>query len=202
MKKFILLCICSLIFFTACGQGDNGTIKEEVKESYSSNEEIWNISTQVMHALKDKDMSKIADFVHPTKGLLLSPDAFIQDETVQVLTKEMIINFFEDENLYTWGYEDGSGDPMELTKKAYYERWMYDKDFINADQIGINTMIGQGNSTSSIEKISPKASFVAYHFKGFDKNVGGLDWESIYLVFEKYENQWYLVGIVHDHWTI
>jgi hypothetical protein len=43
---------------------------------------------------------------------------------------------------------------------------------------------------------------VEYHFSGFDKKFEGMDWASLKLVFENSNNEWYLVGIVHDQWTI
>ena len=44
------------------------------------------------------------------------------------------------------------------------------------------------------------------HFPGFDKKFGGMDWESLRLVFEEVAtdggSELMLVGIVHDEWTI
>lgn len=45
-------------------------------------------------------------------------------------------------------------------------------------------------------------NYVEYHFPGFEKKYEGKDWKSLRLVFEKKNDRWYLVGIVHDQWTI
>jgi hypothetical protein len=37
---------------------------------------------------------------------------------------------------------------------------------------------------------------------GFDPEYEGMDWRSLRLVFEKKNDIWYLVGIIHDQWTI
>lgn len=188
MKKIILICLCFLLCIPSYAQ--------------SSNEELWNISTHVISTLKDKNMESLADLVHPVKGVYFVPDACIPNGKIQSIPKENLLNFFEDKNTYTWGYYDGSGHPIKLTKTDYYNKWIYDKDFLNADQIGVNTIIGKGNSTYAFTELFPNTPFVEYHFKGFDESVKGLDWESIRLVFEKYQDHWYLIAIVHDHWTI
>jgi hypothetical protein len=41
-----------------------------------------------------------------------------------------------------------------------------------------------------------------YHFSGFEAQYEGMDWESLRLVFIQEDSTWYLVGIVHDEWTI
>jgi len=43
---------------------------------------------------------------------------------------------------------------------------------------------------------------VEYHFPGIDPQYGGLDWRSLRLVFQQSGGEWYLVGIIHDQWTI
>jgi len=48
----------------------------------------------------------------------------------------------------------------------------------------------------------PTASFVEFHFTGFDPQYGGIDWSSLRLVFENVGGNWLLIGIVHDGWTI
>ena len=62
--------------------------------------------------------------------------------------------------------------------------------------------IGQGNSINNIAQIYPSAVTVEYHFEGFEEEYAGLDWRSLRLVFEASGGTWYLVGIVHDEWTI
>ena len=43
---------------------------------------------------------------------------------------------------------------------------------------------------------------VEYYFPGFNPEYEGMDWKSLRLVFEKYEDSWKLVGIIHNQWTI
>ena len=51
-------------------------------------------------------------------------------------------------------------------------------------------------------EIYDNAIVVEYYFPGFNPDYAGMDWESLRLVFEQYENDWKLVGIIHNQWTI
>ena len=39
-----------------------------------------------------------------------------------------------------------TGDPIKLTFKEYYKKFIYDVDFVNAKIIGNNHVIGAGNA--------------------------------------------------------
>lgn len=39
-------------------------------------------------------------------------------------------------------------------------------------------------------------------FSGLDEQMAGYDWCSLKLVFECYQGDWYLVGLVHSEWTV
>jgi len=101
-----------------------------------------------------------------------------------------------------WGAYDGTGDPINLTFEGYYNKFIYDVDFANAKIIGNNTVVGHGNSLINISEVYPGAVFIEYHFPGFDPQYNGMDWRSLRLIFEEKDGAWYIVGIVHDQWTI
>ena len=101
----------------------------------------------------------------------------------------------------SWRF-DGSGEPINLTFEAYFERFIYDADFARPHAIGYNEIIGAGNTINNIAEVYPNAVTIEYHFEGFDPTFAGLDWRSLRLVLEGKEGTWYLVGIVHDEWTI
>jgi hypothetical protein len=107
-----------------------------------------------------------------------------------------------DPTVYNWGTYDGSGMPIELTFREYYEEFVYDVDFARPDVVGFNERVGQGNSIDNIASAYPDGVMVEYHFEGFDPEYAGMDWRSLRLVFEEKDGIWYLVGVVHDQWTI
>lgn len=157
--------------------------------------------TVVIETLKAKNMTLLASFVHPDRGLRVSPYAFVSDENV-LLSQSELAAILSDGTIRQWGYMDGSGAPILKTFAEYYDQFIYNVDFANPQIVGYNVAIGQGNSIDNLTEYYPNAEFVEYHFKGFDPQYEGMDWQSLRLVFEKIGSMYYLVGLVHAQWTI
>jgi hypothetical protein len=181
-------------------------IKTQTSDSSSDSDntksEVEAKSRIVVSALKEKDMQKLSSMIHPTKGILFSPYSHIELESDKVFTKEQILDALNSEELYTWGNYDGIGDPIKLTFAQYFDKFVYDKDFENAEKVSYNEIQQQGNTLVNIKEVYPQANFVDYYFSGFNTEYEGMDWESLRLVFEQYNGQWYLVCIAHGQWTI
>jgi len=158
---------------------------------------------QVVLALKAGDMSKVATFIHPQKGARFSPYASVLPDEDRVIKKEQLVQMWTSSKRYKWGAYDGSGDTILLTFRKYHRRFIFDHDFSRAKNVRYNgEIMGHGTTLNNIRSSYPQAIAVEYHFPGFDPKVSGMDWTSLWLVFEKKNGQWYLVGIVHDEWTI
>lgn len=157
---------------------------------------------QVIDTIKNKDMNKLSSFVHPTKGLRFTPYDYIDIQNDKVFATNQVAGLAQDTQSYTWGNYDGTGDPIDLNFNAYYDRFIYDQDFANPHIIGNNVAIGKGNTINNIEEAYPNGHFIEFHFTGLDPQYSGIDWRSLKLVFEEYNGNWYLVGIVHGEWTI
>ncbi len=158
-------------------------------------------SAQVIQALAEKDLETVATFVHPEMGVRFSPYAYVREEH-QIFMSDELAALSGSEQTYLWGQYDGSGEPIELTFDDYYEEFIYSADFINPEEMAVNDRLGQGNTINNISDFYPDSSFVEYHFSGFEEQYEGMDWESLRLVFIQEDGTWYLVGIVHDEWTI
>ena len=152
--------------------------------------------------LKNQDMAGLGAFVDPVKGLRFTPYAFIDTGSNIVFTAAQVPAMLTDTQTYLWGAFDGSGDPIQMTPQNYYNQFVYDVDFASPNLIGNNVVIGTGNTINNITTAYSSASFVEFHFTGFDPQYSGMDWKSLRLVFEQTGGIWYLVGIVHDQWTI
>lgn len=155
----------------------------------------------VITALAAKDMQGLADLVHPEMGVRFSPYAYVQEEQL-VFTPDQLPGLFESDGVYTWGAYDGTGQPIDLTFSAYFDEFVYSADFVHAEETAVNERLGDGNTINNISEFYPESAFVEYHFSGFDPQYDGLDWQSLRLVFKQEGGQWYLIGIVHDEWTI
>ncbi|AOZ93009.1 hypothetical protein [Paenibacillus crassostreae] len=160
-------------------------------------------ATTVIKALEANDMSALADWVHPEKGLRFSPYAFVDVKTDILLTRDEIKHAMEDSQKYVWRSFPGNGDLIEMTFAEYYKRFIYDADFIKDGEIAMNEGLGESTTINNLKDVYPKDShdFVEYYIDGIDPSVEGMDWRSLRLVFEKIGDDHALVGIIHDQWT-
>lgn len=177
-------------------------LESQLDVSNETKESLLYITVEVINAIKTKDFNKLAGFVHPTKGLRFSPYDNIDIETSNVFTADEVKNLLKDDKVYMWGHYDGSGEPIELNFSDYYEKFIYDVDFANPQIIGNNVVVSYGNAIDNIKEIYPESYFIELHFKGLDPKYEGMDWRSLKLVFERENDTWYLVAIVHGQWTI
>lgn len=161
---------------------------------------------QIVHALRDQDWETVARAVHPAKGVRFSPYSYVRvgtgEDADRVFSAEELAGLAAGETVYLWGTFDGSGEPIEKTFSEYYRRFVYDADFGWAYAVGLNEIVGRGNTIVNVAEVYPQAQVVEYHLPGTDPRFGGMDWRSLRLVLEKVGDAWYLVGVVHDEWTI
>lgn len=155
----------------------------------------------VINLLKEKDFEKLATFMDSEAGLRFSPYGYINEKSDLVFTKEQVKAFSNDEKVYQWGNFDGSGEPINLTVKDYYSKFIYDKAFAEPDRLGLNESYAQGNTIDNLKEAYPLAQYVEFYFSGTEA-YSEMDWASLKLVFELKNEEWVLVGIVHSQWTI
>jgi hypothetical protein len=179
-------------------------LEEEISilQSSSNQSSLLITAMEVVELLKIKDMNSLSNYIHPVKGVRFTPYSFVKLNSNLVFTSQQIINLMQNSQIYTWGEFDGSGDPIQKTFGDYYDLFVYDQDYSNPHMIGNNIEIGTGNSINNIPQAYPDGLYIEFHFTGFDPQFFGLDWRSLRIVFENVNGTWYLVGIVHNQWTI
>ncbi|MGB4372945.1 MAG: BsuPI-related putative proteinase inhibitor [Halanaerobiales bacterium] len=183
--------------------GDNNQANEQgIISPELARELIEEITEELIQAIKNRDGEKIAEFVHPVKGVRFTPYTYVSLEGDLVFSREAMKNFFADTDLYLWGYYDGIGSEIQLTPAEYYEEFIYSADFINAPEVGYNKVLSSGNMLENQFDVYDNPIIVEYYFPGFNPEYDGMDWRSLRLVFEEYEGNWKLTGIIHNQWTI
>lgn len=180
-----------------CELTEEGIINPEVAKGI-----IKKSAEQVIEAIGKKDAEKVAEYVHPIKGVRFTPYTHVSLEQDLVFSKEEMRNFFRDQSSYLWGYYDGKGNEIFLTPADYYEEFIYSEDFVNAEEIGYNEVLSSGNMLENQFEVYSNSIVVEYYFPGFNSDYAGMDWRSLRLVFEKYQNSWTLTGVIHNQWTI
>ncbi|KFF18592.1 hypothetical protein [Chryseobacterium sp. JM1] len=154
----------------------------------------------ILQALKNKDYKTFTSFIHPEKGISFSMYGFVNPKEDQHLSKEDFEKFQPTKTLFTWGAQDGSGDPYKASINDYLTKWVFSKDFTGS-QYSLNKFQAGGNSLNNLKEIYSGKDFTENYIKGTEKN-GEMDWKTIRFVFEEFQGKQYLVAVVNDQWTI
>lgn len=197
MKNVIQDIIVAFIFFflgyVAAFMLPVGFIEEAIELEVT----LEQLADQTVNLIADYNFEELSFMVHEEKGLTFSPYPYIQESDLNFSADE-VSNLNGLDDVYTWGVQDGSGEPIELDFTSYYNDFIYDYDYANnADSVTQNTVTSHGSMLNNIEEAYPKAEYIEYFVEGRDAELGGLDWGSLTLVFEDQK----LVGIVHGEWT-
>ncbi|MBK7400523.1 MAG: hypothetical protein IPJ34_30785 [Myxococcales bacterium] len=205
----------SLLFVTLVGCG-NGCRKPEptvasapsasAKPSTSASVpadamDVTARSKAVLAALKAKDVTTLASYVHPTKGVRFSPYGYIETEGGVVLKPAELTPAMTDAKKLTFGAYDGSGQPIELSLGEYWAEFVWDVDFA-AGKLVLDPKEAHGNTVPNHRDVYPTGQAVELFLDGNDPEHDGMDWRALRLVFEAHEGALKLVAIVHDQWTI
>lgn len=224
MKRISCLCLLVLILSLALAgctsDGTNQALEEQLKNknieiaaleqkiaemeaqiNTSTSTSLLSTAINVIELIKSQDMMGLSAYVHPEAGIRFTPYFYVDTQIDQVFTEQEVAGLMQNNQIIEWGSFDGSGHPIELKFNDYYDLFVYDEDFANAEMIGNNIAIGKGNVLDNVDIAYPNGSFIEFHFSQIDPQYEGMDWRSLRLVFEELEGAWYLVGIIHGQWT-
>lgn len=214
MKRLILFSLI-IFLFSACNNNKESkektpvvvadTIKQRASvddgDGLSQQDSIKATGRQVLVFLKQQNYPELIKYFSG-EGVRFSPYGFVDTVNTKKLTPDDFLEAMNKKWTLTWGSYDGTGDPIKLSIPAYLKKFVYNADYLNAEAVGYDALMKQGNSRNNIKEVYPNHHFIDYHFSGFDQKNKGMDWTSLRLVFEKEDGQYFLVAIIHDQWTI
>lgn len=197
-------CYLLIVFLLAIGCAQTSQDLKSISPEVSNRVvDLESLARHIVVLLKERKISELVSYVHPEKGLLFSPYAYIMQDSITLKASELL-DVWRANPMQTWGYYDGTGEPIKLNIDAYFKSFVYAADFSVTSEVAIDERIGQGNSINNIHQTFPGSSVVEFYVKGMDPRFGGMDWRSLRLVFEKSadDQRWWLVALVNDQWTI
>lgn len=210
MKRLIPFVVLLTIFYSCNNQSEkkeekliDSSKKEDVPKpsSLSQQDSIKATGRQVLELLKAHNYAELIKYFS-NDGVLFSPYGFIDTAKSKKLTPEDFLQAIDKKWVLNWGAFDGTGEPIKLTVPAYLKKFVYNADYLNAEALGFDEVMKQGNSLNNLKTIYPKHHFIDYYFSGFDQKYNGMDWTSLKLVFENENGQYFLVALIHDQWTV
>lgn len=201
-KMSVMIFALVTLLLVSCGAPlipDEPTATPIPVPTLTAQEIVAGVAAETIQALQAEDMAVLSKLAHPMDGIRFTSQTYVSESDL-VFTAEQLPTMMDDPTVYTWGYQNGSGFPIEATFAEYNGN--YDQRNYDEAQISFNNPIGFGNATNNSAEFYPESIIVEYHFPGFNPEFGGMDWESLRLVFKETADSWALVGIIHASWTI
>jgi len=179
-------------------------LQDSIKLRHRKDSILLRLTNNILVALKNKNYSAFANYIHPASGIRFSPYGYVDTLSHLRFSRDKFITTAKDDNqeMIVWGKFDATGDPIKMTLNNYLQRFVYDVDFIKPEKRTVNEFIGTGNSLNNLLSVYKNCDFTESYFSGFKKEYAGMDWKSLRLVFKERNGKFFLVGIVHDEWTI
>jgi hypothetical protein len=209
--KHVFFIFALMVVLSSCGneKKQSATTEQDIVKTesapktseFSQQDSIKATARQILISLRDQNFTELTKYFS-SNGVLFSPYGHIDTARSKKLTGEDLIAAIHNKWVLTWGGYDGTGEPIKLTVQAYLKKFVYNADYLNAEAVGFNEILKQGNSLINLKEIYPNRPFIEYHFSGFDQKLQGMDWTSLRFVFEKQDGEYVLVAMIHDQWTI
>lgn len=210
MKRFILFALLSVLFYGCTNQSEKkaaNAVVDSIKKvpprsnGLTQQDSIKATGQQVLSFIKTQNYKELIQYFS-ADGVLFSPYGFIDTAKSKKLSPEDFLQAIDKKWILTWGSFDGTGEPIKLTVPSYLKKFVYNADYLNAEAVGFDEVMKQGNSLNNLKTIYQNHHFIDYYFSGFDQKNNGMDWTSLKLVFENENGQYFLVAIIHDQWTV
>ncbi len=159
------------------------------------------LSKVVLTSLKNKDYKAFTAFFHPVEGVRFSPYASVDTTYDLTFKADDFIKQLGQKKKINWGPYSAGEEDILMAATEYMKKFVYNADFLNAEETKLNEMIGSSTTNNNLKEIYPNCPFTESYFSGFEKKFDGMDWCSLRLVFKKHLDKYYLIGIIHDQWT-
>jgi hypothetical protein len=160
------------------------------------------VAREVVAALQRRDIDSLARLAHPTKGIRFTPYTRVDPVTDRRFTPAQMTAQWPKPDSLLWGSFDGTGDPMRLSFRQYFDKFVYDFDAVRAPRVARDSApMGIGNSIYNLPEAYPGATIIEFNSPGTDPQYGGMDWRSLWIVLERVGEEHRVVGIVHGSWT-
>lgn len=214
MKRLFLFSFI-IVLLSACNSNKESKEETQIKDSVivkqelpkddgdgmSQQDSIKATARQILVFFKENNYPELSKYFS-SEGVVFSPYGFIDPTNSKKLTPEDFLESINKKWILTWGNFDGTGEPIKLSVTAYLKKFVYNADYLNAEAVGYDAIMKQGNSSNNLKELFPNHHYIDYHFSGFDQKLDGMDWTSLRLVFEKEDGQYFLVAVIHDQWTV
>ena len=172
--------VVNSIIVSAGSASASGSSSANTLPAFNSSDNFPLLSSAVVRAIQERDYDTLAAFVHPEEGVTFTPYSTVDRDSDLRFTAAQVRQFSTDQTVYTWGVSDGLGSLIELTPAEYFSTYVFNTDYTQAPEIGVDRILQSGNALENLTEAYPGCRFVEFHS----------------------DSCWQLVGIIHSQWTI
>jgi hypothetical protein len=147
-----------------------------------------------LKAIKFLNISLFQSLVHPKLGVRFSAQPYILGSD-KIIHRHELRKYNDEAININWGKVNGKRLSMSFSQ--YYRKYIYNQDFANADQISYNDNKVLNSVIDNSDNYYKSAIVVEYKINSGLYEVNSQDWTILRLYFDKYKNDWYLVGIMN-----
>ena len=156
----------------------------------------------VLTALDGRDYEALSELTHPTRGVTFTPYSTVDPENDLCFLPEQLRKAAGSGESFLWGFSDGKGEHINLTLPEYVDRYVYNEDYQAAPVVTLDGVQAAGNALENVQEVFSDCRFVEYYYPGIRPENESFDWCALKVVLAPYNEEWYLVGLIHSEWTI
>lgn len=153
---------------------------------------------ETAQAIQSQDYETLSSMVHPKTGVTFSPSATVDRTANQTFSADDIAKADRSSATYVWGTTSDAASPINMTITDYFSAYVWDKNYLSDPQISVNSIQSSGNALENVADAYPDGQYVEFYCPAGN---GQSDWAALKLVFEWYQDHWYLVGVIHSGWS-
>ena len=138
---------------------------------------------------------ELSTYIHPQNGIVLCSSSHFSPQNIKILKREEFkkVEKTRDKKLF-FGYDDAKGDKIYMNYFDFFE-------FLDLSSIHIKEIkkLKDLKGYDCPKNSTCKGYELFWYDDPRDKN---LNWKGIVFILEKYQNKWYVVGLLKDRWSI
>ncbi len=184
---------------TGATSADASTSQQDTEALPDQKGRLVIAAMKAMRAIAEQDFEALASFVDPEEGVTFTPYSTVDPTSNLTFSADNLAAAGEDDTSYVWGLSSSDSSPIKMTVPEYFDSYVWNANYWDVAEIGIDTVLHSGNSLENVADAYPDCHFVDFYLPATDGT--DRDWSSLKLVFRLSGSDWYLVGIIHSEWT-